>query len=111
MLTEIDLPNPDHALYPGMSADVTVELERHPGALTVPVTAVGQAANGAYVFTVREGRLVQQPVQTGLTHEGTIEITSGLSDGEQVVRYLSGQLAAGAAVDAVASDASPTVGH
>ncbi len=108
MLTEVDLPNPDHALYPGMSADVAIELERHPGALTVPVTAVGQAATGAYVFAVRDGRLAQQPVHTGLRDEGTIEITSGLRDGEPIARYLSGQLSTGAAVEAVAGDAAPT---
>ena len=29
MLTEVDLDNPSHELYPGMYADVTLELERH----------------------------------------------------------------------------------
>ena len=104
MLTEVDLANPDQSLYPGMSADVAIELERHADALTLPVTAVGKSESGAYVLAVREGRLVQVPVQTGLRHDATIEIASGLSGGEQIARYLSAQLQVGAPVEAVLGD-------
>jgi len=41
MLTEVDLENPEHELYPGMYADVTLELARHSDAMQVPVTAIG----------------------------------------------------------------------
>ena len=106
MLTEVDLPNPDHTLYPGMSADVTIEFERHAGALTLPVTAINQSPSGAYVLAVRNGRLVQVPVQTGFRRDETIEITSGLNGDEQVARYPSAQLEVGAPVQAVMGDTS-----
>src|SRR5246500_4956412 len=41
MRTEIDLPNPEERLYPGMYAEVSLEMNRHPDALTVPAAAVG----------------------------------------------------------------------
>ena len=106
MLTEVDLPNPDHTLYPGMSGDVTIEFERHAGALTLPVTAVNQSPSGPYVLAVRDGHLVQMPVQTGFRRDETIEITSGLRGGEQVARYPSAQLEVGSAVEAVTGDTS-----
>src|SRR5262249_11729729 len=40
MRTEIDLPNPEERLYPGMYAQVSLEMNRHPNALTVPAAAV-----------------------------------------------------------------------
>ena len=36
MLTEIDFKNPRHELYPGMYANVTLELERHRDASSYP---------------------------------------------------------------------------
>src|SRR5258705_7630213 len=41
MRTEIDLSNPEERLYPGMYAEVSLEMNRHPEALTVPAAAVG----------------------------------------------------------------------
>ena len=40
MRTEIDLPNPEERLYPGMYAEVSLEMNRRPDALTVPAAAV-----------------------------------------------------------------------
>jgi len=56
MLTEVDLDNPEHKLYPGMYANVTLVLERHADALRIPNTALG--GNGSdEVFVVRADRL------------------------------------------------------
>ncbi len=95
MLTEVDLDNPKHELYPGMYADVTLELVRHAGALTVPPTAVGAAGPSAYVYIVHDGRLKKTPVVTGLRETDVVEIDSGLSGGEKVVRNLSPTLFGG----------------
>ena len=47
MRTEIDLPNPEERLYPGMYATVSLEMNRRPDALTVPAPAVGSDSDGA----------------------------------------------------------------
>ena len=67
-------PTPDHELYPGMYADVTLELERHPDALTVPATAVGIAGAARFVYVVRDGELAKVPVTTGISEAGSVEI-------------------------------------
>jgi membrane fusion protein (multidrug efflux system) len=109
MLTEVDLTNPTHELYPGMYADVTLELERHPGALTVPSTAVGGAGDKQFVYVVRDGHLSKQHVATGITDAATVEVVSGLQGEEQVVSNLSPDLVVGGKVRAVVSATAAAV--
>jgi RND family efflux transporter MFP subunit len=52
MRTEIDLPNPEERLYPGMYAEVSLEMNRRPDALTVPAAAVGSDGAGNFVYTI-----------------------------------------------------------
>lgn len=90
MRTEIDLPNPDERLYPGMYAKVSLEMNRRPDALTVPAAAVGSDADGKFVYTIAGNRVTRLAVKTGLTDNGRIEVTAGLSDGTPVVTTVTG---------------------
>jgi membrane fusion protein (multidrug efflux system) len=110
MLTEVDLPNPTHELYPGMYADVTLELERHRDALTLPATAVGGSGDGRFAYVVRDGALARVPVTTGIRNAGSVEIVSGLQGDEQVVTTISGALTDGGKVHAVAAGTAPSSG-
>lgn len=95
MLTEVDLDNPKRELYPGMYADVTLELARHPNAIEVPATAVGTAKGKSFVYAVKGAQLVRVPVTTGLSTPNRVEILSGLSGNEQVVKNFSPALVEG----------------
>jgi len=106
MLTEVDLPNASHELYPGMYADVTIELERHRDALTVPATAVGIAGAVRFVYVVHGGELAKVPVTTGISEAGSVEVVSGLGDEEEVVTSISPALTEGGKVRAVMAGAS-----
>jgi membrane fusion protein, multidrug efflux system len=108
MLTEVDLDNADHELYPGMYADVTLELENHPDALRVPATAIGSAGDARFVFVVRDGALGKMPVVTGISTGEWTEIRSGLTGGEDVVANMSPTLTEGAKARAVVADATAT---
>ncbi len=52
MQVEIDVPNPNYHLQPGMYADVTLLANSHPDALTIPVTAVLRSDNKTSVLVV-----------------------------------------------------------
>jgi membrane fusion protein, multidrug efflux system len=109
MLTEIDLDNTSRELYPGMYADVTLELARHPDALRIPATAVGSAGDAHFVFVVRQGVLVKVPISTGITTGEWVEIAAGLTASDQVVANMSPTLSEGVEVRAgSANQASPT---
>jgi RND family efflux transporter MFP subunit len=98
MLTEVDLENPAHKLYPGMYANVTLILQRHLNALHVPASALG-GSGLRQVFVVRKGQIVEVPVITGLSSGGETEIVSGLSGRDLVVQNFSNALQIGEHVD------------
>jgi RND family efflux transporter MFP subunit len=90
MRTEIDLPNPKEELYPGTYAEVVLEMNRRPDALTVPAAAVGSDGDGNFVYTITDNRIKRLAVKTGLTDNGSIEVTAGLSEETPVVASTKG---------------------
>jgi membrane fusion protein, multidrug efflux system len=103
MLVEADLPNPKHELYPGMYADVTIELARHDDAIKVPASAIGGTGDASFVYVVRDGKLAKIPVKTDLANEGWVEVTSGLTGDESVVGTMSSALSEGQPVRPIAA--------
>jgi len=87
--------NPRHELYPGMYANVTINLENRPGALTVPPSAVGGTTESAAVYIVRDSRLQKVDVTTGIRTGDYVEITSGLMGNELVVNNFTPALVQG----------------
>lgn len=71
-----------------MFADVIFNVQSHPQALTVPVTALrGRSSDGsATALVVGAGnRVEERAVQTGVEDASRVEIVSGLKEGEQVI--------------------------
>ena len=97
MLVEIDLPNLDGRIRPGLYGQVRLALEQRDGTLTLPATAVQSDDNGAFVFVAAPGDIARRiPVQTGLSAGGWVEIVSGLSYDERVVTGAPTSLSDGA---------------
>jgi RND family efflux transporter MFP subunit len=90
MRTEIDLPNPKERLYPGTYAQVSLEMSRRPDVLTVPTAAIGSDSDGDFVYTVTDDRIARLAVKTGLSDNGRIEVTAGLSEETPVVASSKG---------------------
>ena len=73
-----------------LKADMTVSVElfggRRAQALVLPSEAVRDAERAQpWVLALRDGRARRVPVQLGLKGVGSVEVTSGLSEGEQVI--------------------------
>lgn len=100
LLIEIDLPNKDHALKPGMYLNATIQLARQAGALAIPPAAVVTAGNdnGKHVFVIREGKAHKVAIQSGLDDGVWLEVTSGLTGDEEIVVVGKGSLTDGQAV-------------
>jgi membrane fusion protein, multidrug efflux system len=94
MLTEVDLENPQRKLFPGMYANVTLILERNANALRLPDSAVSGDRSHT-VMVVRNGRLQEVPVTTGINDGRYVEITSGLTTQDVVVQTFSTALQPG----------------
>jgi len=86
MDTQVDVPNADGSLLPGMYAEVHLHLADRPDVMSVPIDAVdglGTAVEQAYV--VRDGVVHVVTVTTGLQTATRLEVLSGLKSGDQVV--------------------------
>ncbi len=87
---EVLVDNPDHALRPGMVAEVTAELDRREGVVmthagAVVMTPRTDVDRTAAVFVVQDGVAHRREVRIGRRYDGRIEIEEGLTEGEEVV--------------------------
>jgi len=85
MRVEIDLPNRDHAVLPGMDLVVRLDLGEHPQALTVPADVVHRDTDGAYVWIVHDGRAHRQRVRLGADSGSRVELAEGVTRDDAVV--------------------------
>ncbi|ADJ42310.1 RND family efflux transporter MFP subunit [Amycolatopsis mediterranei S699] len=91
---QLALTSPPDGLRPGQSASVVITVAEADNALSVPAAAV-QTVGSTNLVTVQEnGQNVPRQVQVGLRGEATVQITSGLTEGENVV--LTGTASTGA---------------
>ncbi|WP_204060062.1 efflux RND transporter periplasmic adaptor subunit [Microbispora corallina] len=72
----------------GQTASVQVTVDRADDVLTVPTSTVTTAGGQSTVTVLENGRQVVRRVQVGVKGDTTTEITSGLDEGDQVVRPL-----------------------
>jgi RND family efflux transporter MFP subunit len=99
MHTEVEVPNPNYELIPGMYASVNISTHTAGNALTVPIQAVQTTANKKSVVMVVNGAntLEERNVVLGLQTATQIEIVSGLAQNDLVLfggsaQYKPGQV-------------------
>ena len=79
-------PNNDHALWPGLFVQVTLNLTTDPSAIVVPANAVQASQNGQYVYVVKADKTVELRNVTVERQQGDqMVIARGLNAGEEVV--------------------------
>ena len=85
LLTEIDVPNPDHALSPGVYCNVELKIPRKTPSLVLPSEAIIFNAKGLSVAVVEDGTAHLRNVNVVRDFGTTIEVNSGVKDGDQVI--------------------------
>lgn len=86
--TVLQFNNNDDRIKTGMNANVRILDETHHSALIVPQSAIITKNNQASVLvSAGKGKVQQQNVVTGIYGDGNIEITSGLSEGQEIVNF------------------------
>jgi RND family efflux transporter MFP subunit len=85
MRIELDVPNPNTAIYPGMFARVELGVERRPQALVIPSKAVTILQNRSFVFVNLGGTAKKVPVTVGTTDGDWCEACSGLTGEELII--------------------------
>jgi RND family efflux transporter MFP subunit len=99
MHTEVNVPNANYELVPGMYAAVKIPLHSAPNVLAVPVQTISftGAGQGAVLVVNSTNHLERREVQVGLQTATDAEILSGLNENETVVfgeqnQFKEGQL-------------------
>lgn len=100
METELDVPNPQLLLMPGMYASAILKLDEKPSVLAVPVQAVSGQGGTPTVFVVNEHkRIEERNVKLGIETPTMIEVLSGLKENDLVVVGSRSQLKPGQIVE------------
>jgi RND family efflux transporter MFP subunit len=92
---EIDIPNPDAKLQPGLYANATIIAEEHPDVLTLPATAVVNEQGKDYFMAVVDGKAARRPIRVGLSDGTRTEVVTGIKGDEAVVKANAASLADG----------------
>jgi RND family efflux transporter MFP subunit len=85
LLTEIDVPNSDGALSPGLYCTVELRVPRRTPSLIVPAEAIVFDRDGLHVLAVENGVVSSRKI-TEIRDLGTeVEVSEGVKEGDQVV--------------------------
>lgn len=95
----------DQVVFPGLPASLNVAVGTATDVLGIPATAVKGGSGTGLVWVVSgDGDPTETPVKLGVSDGTTVEITEGLSEGDQVRQFVPG---AEAPVEQVCYEVSP----
>jgi RND family efflux transporter MFP subunit len=85
LLTEIDIPNPDRALTPGIYCTIELHIPRKTPMLSVPADAIIFNRNGMQVAVVSNGKAEIHKVKVKRDFGTRVEVDTGVKAGDQVI--------------------------
>jgi RND family efflux transporter MFP subunit len=86
MQVEVDVPNKDYKLTPGMYADVSLRVQNDPNALTLPLQAINRGPDKITVLLVdSQNHVEEREIRTGIEGSDRIQILSGVKEGDRVI--------------------------
>ena len=84
--TEIDVPNPNGQLRPGMYATAEIEVARRIGKLSLPKSAILTEGAESFCLSISSKNTLEKlPIKTGIVAGPDVEIISGLTGDESVI--------------------------
>jgi RND family efflux transporter MFP subunit len=86
MHTEVDVPNPDRLLVPGMYAEASLTLEARENVLAVPLEALNHVGGQITAYIVSpEDKVEVRALTLGVQTSTDAEVVSGVAEGERVI--------------------------
>ncbi|WGD50222.1 efflux RND transporter periplasmic adaptor subunit [Bradyrhizobium sp. CB1650] len=85
LLTEIDVPNPDGALQPGIYCTVELFIPRKTPSMIIPADAVVFDENGLHVAVVDNGVVHMRKISIARDFGTQVEVHQGVKPGDQVI--------------------------
>jgi RND family efflux transporter MFP subunit len=100
LLTEIDVPNPDGELLPGVYCSVELQIPRKQKRFVIPSDAIVFDGDGLHVAVLEDGVARFRNVQIVHDFGTTVEVDEGIKSGDMVIRTPAVNLADGSRVEA-----------
>jgi RND family efflux transporter MFP subunit len=85
LLTEIDVPNPERMLQPGVYCNVELKIPRKSPSLIVPSEAIVFNRDGLSVVVVENGVAHVRRINAVRDFGTTVEVNTGVKEGDQVI--------------------------
>jgi RND family efflux transporter MFP subunit len=85
MNTEVEVPNPNLEIDPGMYCTVGLRVENHTNVLAIPTQAVVTGSTPMVYVVNTKDEISEQPIQLGMETPDKYEVMSGLKEGDMVV--------------------------
>lgn len=98
LLTEVQVDNRDGKLLAGMYAVVTFDAIQGPGSIMIPGDAIAIRKDKSVAAVVVDGKVHMQPIEIGRDYGPSVEIVSGLKEGDLIVTSITDEVTEGAPV-------------
>jgi RND family efflux transporter MFP subunit len=85
LLTEIDIPNPDDALAPGVYCTVELKIPRQTPSLVVPAEGIIFNRHGLQVAVVNDGKAEIRTIRVARDFGTWVEADAGVMSGDRVI--------------------------
>lgn len=98
---EIVVKNHDNIIKSGMTAQVSIPIDREENSIILPQNALLEDAEGYYTFVAHNGQAERRNIEISLENEDNAAVISGLEAGEKVVTLGKESLSDGSSINVV----------
>jgi len=82
---DIEFHNPDNIRACGVTAKIRILVYENPEALKVARKNIRKDENGHYIYILKDGNAVKQPITLGQENGTEVEVLTGLQSGDQII--------------------------
>ncbi len=100
----LHIDNPDDQIIIGVSAKATLNVAEAKNVLCLSNEVVNTGTEGDFVYVIENGVVKKKNVELGISSNNSVEVKSGLKEGDVVVTNASSDLKEGTKATAVLSD-------
>ena len=105
----VRIDHPDENIFLGVDAKVTIQAASANDVVVLPVEVVNIGKEGSFCYVLEDGVIVRKNIETGLSSDDSIEILSGVSEGDEVLLDI-GSLQEGMEAEAMPADEASSEG-
>ena len=89
---EMDVPNNDRKLLPGMIAEVSIPLNSATSSFVVPRSSVLNSTQGTFLIKVADEKATWIPVKTGTTSDDKTEVFGDVKEGDVFIKTVTEEI-------------------